>query len=76
MPKIITPGARDRWPVGATLTCSECGCVWEIEAGDRFTVSHGDKREPGRAVSASCPSCERSTWGYEPHRNRPYNGPG
>ena len=73
MPKIIKHG--DRWPrleedwVGRKFTCGNCGCVFEICEGDKFSRSripgiltkiiNRPDRENGTEcnIEMKCPEC-------------------
>lgn len=53
--RIITPGSRvdQRWPYDTEVTCWNCGCVFQLEPGDRF------RDEPmSEGVTVRCPQEE------------------
>ncbi len=60
MTKIIKHGSKLTWYVGKKISCVNCDCLFEVEAGDKVTP-YSDQRD-GSGVKIDCPQCSRTTW--------------
>jgi hypothetical protein len=57
--KIIRSGMQREWWVGRKIVCQQCNCEFQLEEGDKVTVTGDRDHECSINATVNCPTCNR-----------------